>query len=189
LPPEAMHIVNRVRSGAERMNKLIDDLLAFSRLGRKPLQKQPVDLAGLAQQAVEDLRDDYGARVAQVMLGALPPAEADPHLLRQVFVNLVGNALKFTRHQPAPRIEVGCGSQAGAPVYFVRDNGVGFNMLYADRLFGVFQRLHSTSEYEGTGVGLAIVQRIVNRHGGRVWVEAAVGQGATFYFTLPGAQI
>jgi two-component system sensor histidine kinase/response regulator len=104
-------------------------------------------------------------------------------LLRQVFVNLIGNALKFTRHQPAPRIEVDTESQAHEEVYFVRDNGVGFDMPYADRLFGVFQRLHPPSEYEGAGVGLAIVQRIVNRHGGRVWAEASAGLGATFYFT------
>lgn len=186
LPPDGAHLVSRVRAGAERMNKLIDDLLAFSRLGRKPLEKQAVDLAHLARQAVEDLRDNYGERVAEVALGALPPAEADSHLLHQVFVNLVGNGLKFTRRQPAPRVEVGCELQNGEPVYFVRDNGVGFDMAYAHRLFGVFQRLHSASEYEGTGVGLAIVQRIINRHGGRVWVQAAVGQGATFYFTLPG---
>ena len=183
LSPDAAHLVNRVRAGAERMNKLIDDLLAFSRLGRKPLEKQPVDLADLARQAVEDLRDNYGERVAEVALGVLPTAEADPHLLHQVFVNLVSNALKFTRRQPAPRVEVGCDRRTGEPVYFVRDNGVGFDMAYAHRLFGVFQRLHSATEYEGTGVGLAIVQRIISRHGGRVWVEAAVGQGAAFYFT------
>lgn len=184
LAPEAQRHLHRVGNNAQQMGQLIDDLLAFSRLGRQALEKQPVAPADLVRQALEDLRDEREGRRVKVSIGDLPPCQADPALLKQVFVNLLGNALKFTRGQEVARIEVGFQYQDNQPVYFVKDNGVGFDMRYADKLFGVFQRLYRAGEYEGTGVGLAIVQRIIYRHGGHVWAEAEVGKGATFYFTL-----
>ena len=163
------------------MGRLIDDLLALSRLGRQAPKKQPVDPAALVR---EVLAARPAGREVTVVVGDLPPCQADAGLLRQVFANLLDNAIKFTRRRAQARIEVGCEWQAGVPVYFVRDNGAGFDMRNAGRLFGVFQRLHTADEYEGTGVGLATVQRIIHRHGGRIWAEAAPDQGATFYFTL-----
>jgi light-regulated signal transduction histidine kinase (bacteriophytochrome) len=168
------------------MGQLIDDLLAFSRLSRQPLAKQPVVLADLVQQVCSSLRAVQDRQHLDIAIGDLPPCQADPALLTQVFVNLLTNAIKFTSKREVARITVGCQRQGVAPVYFIKDNGVGFDMRYANKLFGVFQRLHRADEYEGTGVGLAIVQRIIHRHGGRVWAEAAVDQGATFYFTLGG---
>jgi light-regulated signal transduction histidine kinase (bacteriophytochrome) len=171
------------------MGHLIDDLLTFSRLGRLPLQRRPILPSEIARRALDDLTGDQEGRQVVVSIADLPACEADPVLLEQVFVNLLSNALKFTRKRPEAAVEVGWRENAdepAEPVYFVKDNGVGFDMQYADRLFGVFQRLHRAEEYEGTGVGLAIVQRIVGRHGGRVWAEAEPGQGATIYFTLGG---
>jgi light-regulated signal transduction histidine kinase (bacteriophytochrome) len=175
-----------MRDNAQHMGQLIDDLLAFSRLSRQPLSKQPVVPAELVQQALHDLRAMQEERHIDWRIGALPPCQADPVLLKQVLVNLLSNALKFTSQRQVAVIEVGCREAEGEHVYFVKDNGVGFNMAYADKLFGVFQRLHRAEEYEGTGVGLAIVQRIIHRHGGRIWAEAVVNQGATFFFTLGG---
>ena len=140
----------------------------------------------LVREALADLHPDHDGRRVDVALDDLPPCRADPTLLKQVFVNLLANALKFTARQDVARIAVGWCEQGGAPVYFVRDNGVGFDMRYAHKLFGVFQRLHRTEEYTGTGVGLAIVQRIIQRHGGRIWAEAETDRGATFFFTLKG---
>jgi light-regulated signal transduction histidine kinase (bacteriophytochrome) len=140
----------------------------------------------LVAQACESLLDETRDRQVAWVLHELPPAQADPALIRQVLVNLIGNAIKYTCRTPQALIEVGCRLESGLPVYFVRDNGAGFDMRYVDKLFRVFQRLHHQDEYEGTGIGLATVARIVNRHGGRVWAEAAIGQGATFYFALPG---
>jgi len=136
------------------------------------------------RQVLADLRAEQEGRYVEIVMGELPPCQADPGLLRQVWMNLLSNALKYTRKCEVARIEIGCQKQDGETVYFVRDNGTGFDMQYADKLFGVFQRLHRSEDYEGTGVGLAIVQRIVHRHGGRVWAEAAPGEGATFCFTL-----
>jgi signal transduction histidine kinase len=175
-----------VRDNAQQMGQLIDDLLAFSRLSRQPLSKQPVAPADLVQQALSDLRPLQEGRRVNFTIGELPICQADPALLKQVFVNLLANALKFTGRREVAMIEVGCREASETHVYFVKDNGVGFNMAYANKLFGVFQRLHPAEEYDGTGVGLAIVQRIIHRHGGSVWAEAAVGQGATFSFTLEG---
>jgi light-regulated signal transduction histidine kinase (bacteriophytochrome) len=167
------------------MGRLIDDLLNFSRLGRQLLSKQAVDTAKLVQQVLDSLNSEQEGRRVEISIGELPVCQGDPALLRQVWINLLSNALKFTRGQNVARIEIGCLTQeGGAPVYFVKDNGVGFDMQYADKLFGVFQRLHSTEEFEGTGVGLATVQRIIHRHGGQVWAEAKVGASATFYFTI-----
>lgn len=186
LPDEAQHYLKIVDNGGQQMGQLIDDLLTFSRLGRIELRKQPVATADLVQQVLEDLQAEQSGRQVEITLGDLLPCRAEPSLLKQVFVNLLSNALKYSRQREVAHIEVGCREHDGKQVYFVKDNGVGFDMQYAEKLFGVFQRLHRAEEYEGTGVGLAIVQRIVQRHGGRVWAEAALGQGATFYFTLEG---
>jgi len=166
------------------MGQLIDGLLAFSRFPREPLTKQPVALADLVRQALDDLcHDDEGRRV-DIAIGDLPSCEADPTLLKQALTNLLGNALKFTRGREVAHITIGCQHLDGEPVYFIRDNGVGFDMQYAHKLFGVFQRLHREEDFEGTGIGLAFTQRIIQRHGGRIWAEAEVDKGATFYFTL-----
>jgi PAS domain S-box-containing protein len=184
LPPEAARQLLRVRDGAQRMGQLIDDLLRFSRLSRQAVASERVDLAGLSRQMwEEDLLPDRAGRQACLEVGDLPVCRGDPALLRLVLINLLGNALKFTRCRPQARIEIGYADPPGA--YFVKDNGTGFDMRYSGKLFGVFQRLHRADEYEGTGVGLAIVQRIVMRHGGRVWAEAEPDSGATFFFTLP----
>jgi GAF domain-containing protein len=187
LSDEARRYLHIVRDSAQEMGQLIDDLLSFSRLGRQPLTKQLVAPAHLVRQALEDLRSEREGRCVNLVIGELPACQADPVLLKQVFVNLLANALKFTRRREVASIEIGCREAGGEVVYFVKDNGVGFEMQYAAKLFGVFQRLHRVEDYEGTGVGLAIVQRIIHRHGGRVWAEAAVDQGATFAFTLGGA--
>lgn len=184
LPAEGRRQLDFVRKGAERMSRLIDDLLQFSRTGRRTIEKQPVDPGKIAREALAEQGIDSGEDV-EVSIGSLPMVNADPALFRQVLVNLISNAVKYSRSRKPARIEIGslAGSR-GETVFYVRDNGVGFDMRYADRLFGVFQRLHPAQEYEGTGVGLAIVQRIVRRHGGQVWAESAPDRGATFYFTL-----
>jgi len=187
LPDQAQHYLHLVVDSAQHMGQLIEDLLAFSRMSRQPLTKQPVALAALVRQVLQDLRPLQGARHIDVCMGTLPLCQADPALLKQVMSNLLANALKFTSRRAAAVIEVGWRQEQGEAIYFVKDNGAGFDMAYADKLFGVFQRLHRADEYEGTGVGLAIVQRIIHRHGGRIWAEAAVEQGATFSFTLGGA--
>ena len=186
LPAEASRYLDLVRSNTQTMGELVDDLLAFSRLSQQPLRKQSVPTADVAHAALEALRAEQDGRQIEVVIGDLPACEGDAAMLKQVYVNLLGNAIKFTRKRTQARIEVGLAGAGWLPVYFVRDNGVGFDMRYVDKLFGVFQRLHRAEEYEGTGVGLAIVQRIVGRHGGRVWAEAELDQGATFYFTLSG---
>ena len=184
-PPEAGRYLRNIFEGAQQMGRLIDGLLAFSRLGRQPLHKQPIDTADLVRQALNSVSDEQTGRQVEISLGELPPCQGDPALLRQVWVNLLSNALRFTREQNVARIEIGClPRESGAPIYFVKDNGVGFDMQYAGKLFGVFQRLHSAEEYEGTGVGLAILQCIIHRHGGRVWAQATPGAGTAFYFTL-----
>jgi light-regulated signal transduction histidine kinase (bacteriophytochrome) len=167
------------------MGRLIDDLLKFSRLSRLPLNKRPVEPAELVHQALQTLSHEQTGRQVEIVVGELPPCQGDPGLLLQVWVNLLSNALKFTRPREAARIEIGCQvKENGERVYYVQDNGTGFDMRYADKLFGVFQRLHSAEEFEGTGVGLALVQRIILRHGGRIWADAQPDVGATFYFTL-----
>jgi len=189
LPADAQRYLHAVRNNSQQMGRLIDDLLTFARLSRQPLSKQLVRPADLVQQCVEELRAEQQGRRVEMAIGDLPACQADPALLKQVWLNLISNALKYTRKQEMAVIAVGCQEQDSATAYFVRDNGVGFDMRYADKLFGVFQRLHRAEEYAGTGVGLAIVQRIIHRHGGRVWAEAAVNHGATFYFTLQGAAL
>jgi signal transduction histidine kinase len=186
LGEEAQEYCQFMRDNAQLMGQLIDDLLAFSRLSRQALSKQPVTPVDLVRQALNDLRAIQEDRRVDIRIGVLPDCQADPVLLKQVFVNLLSNALKFTSQRQVAVIEVGSRHDDGETVYFVKDNGVGFNMAYADKLFGVFQRLHPAEDYEGTGVGLAIAQRIIHRHGGRIWAEAVVNQGATFSFTLAG---
>jgi PAS domain S-box-containing protein len=185
LPEEVQRLLNSVRSNSQQMGRLIDGLLEFSRLSRQPLDKQPVESNKLVRQAIQTLSHEQEGRQVELKIGDLPPCQGDPLLLSQVWVNLLANALKFTRQRPMARIEVGCNTKEnGEPIYYVRDNGIGFDMQYADKLFGVFQRLHRPDEFEGTGVGLALVQRIILRHGGRIWAEAQPNVGATFYFTL-----
>jgi PAS domain S-box-containing protein len=188
LPDEAKRYLQIVRKGTVQMGQLIDDLLDFSRMGRKPLRVQPIRPASVAYEALDGLRFELNDRPVELVIGELPGCQADLALLRQVFTNLLSNALKYTRGREPARIEVGALAESVSDTertYFVRDNGVGFDMIYAPKLFGVFQRLHRSEDYEGTGVGLALVQRIIHRHGGRVWAEAALDQGATFWFTLP----
>jgi signal transduction histidine kinase len=187
LDPEAQHYLSRIRLNAKRMGELVDDLLAFSRLGRQPLKLATVEPALIAGQAWEELRTDREGRVVEFQVEEMPPCLADPALLRQVYVNLLSNALKYSRKREQAHITAGCQSRQPDPQYFVRDNGVGFDSAYAHKLFGVFQRLHRPDEYEGTGVGLAIVARIVQRHGGQVSADSKLDEGATFYFTLKGA--
>jgi light-regulated signal transduction histidine kinase (bacteriophytochrome) len=150
------------------------------------LEKQPVAPAEIVRQVLEELQAEQTARTVEIRVAELPRCEADPTLLQQVFANLLSNAFKYTLHTAAPVIEVGARNKPPQPVYYVKDNGAGFEMRYAGKLFGVFQRLHREEQFEGTGVGLAIVQRIVQRHGGRVWAEGELDKGATFYFTLGG---
>ena len=185
LPPDGQLLLEYIVSNARRMTQLIDDLLRLSQLGRQRLSKQPVSISDLVRTVLAELPPEQDGRQIQVQLGTLPDCVADASLLKQVFVNLLSNAFKFTRHRPGALVQVSCREEKGERIYFVRDNGAGFEMRYADRLFGVFQRLHNEQEFEGTGVGLSIVQRIIKRHGGRIWAEAEVDKGATFYFTLP----
>jgi light-regulated signal transduction histidine kinase (bacteriophytochrome) len=187
LPGEAADYLQRVHKGAERMGQLVDDLLAFARLGRAPVKRVRIDPTTTVRQVIDELMDDRKDREVEIVLDPLPPCDADAALLKQVYVNLVSNALKFTRDKNDARIEIGAqASGADTPVYFVKDNGAGFDMQYANKLFGVFQRLHRNDEFEGTGVGLAIVQRVITRHGGRIWAESAPQKGARFFFTIGG---
>jgi PAS domain S-box-containing protein len=179
-----LHHLNVISGAAARMGNLVDDLLAFSRVSRVEMQKTEVDLAGLVREVLGELAAETRDRKITWEIHALPVVPADRGLLRLVLANLLGNAVKFTGTRAEARIEVGAAPGAD-PVIFVRDNGVGFDPKYTHKLFGVFQRLHSHAEFEGTGIGLANVQRIIHRHGGRVWAEGAVDGGATFYFSLP----
>ncbi len=185
LRPEQQRYLDLIRTNAQQMGDLIDALLTFSRLGRKPLEKQPVEMQRLVEQSLAELSTLAEGRQVEVSLADLGICQCDPRLLKQVWLNLLSNALKYTRQVNPASIAVGRLDQPDEIIYFVRDNGVGFDMRYAGKLFGVFQRLHRAEEYEGTGVGLALVQRIVLRHGGRVWAESALEHGSTFYFALP----
>ncbi|MFT3829497.1 MAG: ATP-binding protein [Opitutaceae bacterium] len=186
---ETARFLNIVSSESVRLGQLIDALLVFSRLGRSELKLQPVALQSVVEQCRADLGGEIGQRQVEFRIGPLPTVLADPTLLRQVFANLLSNALKFTRDRRPAVIEIGAtpGERSGEQIVFVRDNGVGFDPKYTEKLFGVFQRLHHAREFEGTGIGLANVRRIIVRHGGRVWAESRLAEGATFYFTLPGA--
>jgi len=190
LDPESQRHIDVIVRSVRRMSQLIDDLLQFSRLGNAALRRQPCDPDSLVAQAIATLEPETRGREIAWRIEPLPRVEADPSLLGQVWYNLVSNAVKYTRPRARAEIDIGClpdGESRRQPAFFVRDNGVGFDASYAGKLFGVFQRLHSEKEFEGTGIGLAIVERIVRKHGGRVWAESKPGAGAAFYFTLDAA--
>jgi len=187
LDEEGRELLDIVYESAQTMGDLIDDLLTLSRLGRREMNRVPVDMEALAHEVCEDVKRAHPERAEDVTFTCeeLPTALGDRSMIRQVFSNLFSNALKFTREEKAPRVEVTAEDREDEIVYAVRDNGVGFSMQYADKLFGVFERLHD--DFEGTGVGLAVVERIVRRHDGEVWGQGVEGEGATIYFSLPTA--
>lgn len=185
LPPEGRDYLLRVSSSAEKMQKLIEALLKMSRLRNRPVNKQTLNLSEMALEFVEELRNQYPDETIHLTLRGDVAAQGDPELLRIVLFNLLSNAVKFSSQQPVTKIEFGIREQPAEWVYFVRDNGIGFDMAHAEHLFTPFQRLHSDSQFEGTGIGLATVARIIQRHGGRIWADSAPGEGACFYFTLP----
>ena len=186
LDEKSRRYIAMMLDAAKRMGTLIDDLLAFSRIGRAETQKTVVNLGQLAKEALSEVRQEAEGRDIAWKIGPLPECYGDRSMFRLVFVNLLSNAVKFTRMRPHAEIEIGCADgKSRDVVVFVRDNGVGFDMKYVNKLFGVFQRLHQSDTYEGTGIGLATVQRIIHRHGGVVWAEGFVDRGATFYFTTP----
>ncbi len=187
LNDEGRRLLQNVNAGAAHMDRLITDLLRLSQLNRQALHRQPVRFSELVQRVVDGMVSERAGRNIEFVIADFPTWQVDPGLLQQVFVNLISNAIKFTRERAQARIEIGYRKDGTTLVCFVRDNGVGFNMKYMNKLFGVFQRLHSADQFEGTGVGLSIVRRIVERHGGKVWVDGAQDQGATFYFSLPDA--
>ena len=184
LPHDGQHYLDRIRAGAQQMGDLIDSLLEFSRIGRATLKRKMVRTDVLVQDCLAALKDENGGRKIEVDVRVLPDCNGDPVLLRQVWMNLLGNAFKYTGNREVARIEVGAEADNDATVYYVRDNGTGFDMAYVDKLFGVFQRLHGPGEFPGVGIGLALVKRITALHGGRVWAAAKPDQGATFFFTL-----
>jgi PAS domain S-box-containing protein len=183
--PETRHLLQGINTNARKMAQLIEDLLQFSRLTRSSLQTSEINMEQLFRTVLDEQLAAVPDRKFEIHLAPLPPAQADLPTLRQVVQNLISNAIKYTRGRDPARIEVGFRAEDRENIFFVKDNGVGFDMRYADKLFSVFQRLHSSKDFEGTGVGLAIVQRIVQRHNGRVWAEAAPGKGTTIYFSLP----
>jgi signal transduction histidine kinase len=185
LNADARRCIEIIVASTEQMNRLIEDLLAFSRLTRAGFATQTVDMTELARSVAAELQQTQAYASALVEIPELPSAHGDSSMLRQVLVNLIGNALKFSRTQAQPRVEMGSVREGGEQVYWVKDNGVGFDEQYVHKLFNVFQRLHRSDQFEGTGVGLAIVKRIILRHGGRTWAEAKLNAGATFYFSLP----
>jgi two-component system, sensor histidine kinase and response regulator len=187
VPPRGREVLEKARGGVLRMNQLLDALLRFSRVSRQPLHPRRIETPALVEAVVAGFDAQLREQNVELNIGDLPGCVADGELLEQVFTNLVSNALKFTAGRPNTRIGIGAQHANGELCYFVRDNGVGFDMRYAERLFGVFQRLHAQSEFAGTGIGLSIAQRIVRRHGGRMWAESTPQEGATFYFSLPQA--
>jgi PAS domain S-box-containing protein len=188
LDDKGRHYMAMILESAKRMGNLIDDLLSFSRIGRAETRKSLVSLEQIVKEALTEVRQDTDGRNIVWKIGALPQCYGDRSMLRLVFVNLLSNAIKFTRTRTQAEIEIGCtDANKDETVVFIRDNGVGFDMKYANKLFGVFQRLHQSGSFEGTGIGLATVQRIVHRHGGKVWADSLVNEGATFYFSVPRA--
>nr|MDQ3842116.1 ATP-binding protein [Actinomycetota bacterium] len=194
LDEDGKDYLSRVRTASQRMGRLIDDLLGLSRVTRGSMNRERVDLSALAEEVAEGLREARPERTVEFSAQKGLEVWGDRRLLRVALENLIGNAWKFTAKEPEARVEFGVNEELSArgrvPVYYVRDNGAGFEMAYADKLFGAFQRLHGADEFEGTGIGLATVQRIVHRHGGRIWAESELGRGATFFFTLrPGLRL
>lgn len=185
LDAEGQRLLDTIRTNTKQMGRLIDDLLAFAQVGRKGLEKTNIEMTGLAKSVAYELLQLEPGRSVDVTVESLAAAQGDHAMIRQVFANLISNALKFTRHQPKPVVEIGWYPEGNENIYYVKDNGVGFDMMYVNKLFGIFQRLHAAEEFEGMGVGLAIVQRIIHRHGGRVWSEGKINEGAAFYFALP----
>lgn len=184
LDEKGKHYLERARAGTQKMGQLIDDVLNLSRIGRQAMKMKKINMASIAREVYNSLEDEWKGRKVDFDVHKCPPAAADLNLIQIVFMNLLSNALKFTRNRKTAKIEVGSETKDEQTVFFVKDNGVGFNMKYADKLFSPFQRLHLVEEYEGTGIGLAIVQRIIHRHGGRIWVESEMDVGTTFYFTV-----
>ncbi|MBI3764860.1 MAG: hypothetical protein HY260_23720 [Chloroflexi bacterium] len=186
LDEKSRRYLTTISESAKRIGALIDDLLTFSRVGRAEMQPGAVNLEQTVKEALRELRQEMEGRAIVWKIAPLPEVHGDSSMLRLAWVNLIANAVKYTRTRPRAEIEIGCdSSQDNEIVFFIRDNGVGFEMRYVDKLFGVFQRLHRAGEFEGTGIGLANVRRIVHRHGGRAWAEGAVDSGAAFYFSLP----
>lgn len=188
LDDEGKRYLGLIQENAHRMGRLIDDLLTFSRLGRQQMSESEIDMGALAKSVFDELRALEPDRKIKFMIRSAPPVYGDTPMIRQVLANLLSNAIKFTRTRVEASIEFGYLPELEEGAYYVKDNGVGFDMQYVGKLFGVFQRLHSMSEFEGTGVGLALVNRIISRHRGRVWAEGKVNQGSTLYFTLPPRQ-
>lgn len=188
LNEDAKHLLEVIVGSTQKMDKLIDSLLLLSRTGKKEITKTIVNISELVQHTLYELRSDAQNGKTKIQVGELSPAMGDVSLLTQVFVNLISNAIKYSAKKEEPIVEIGCNQSNGENVYFVKDNGAGFNMKYQNRLFGVFQRLHDNRDFEGVGIGLAIVHRIISKHGGKVWAEGEVGKGATFYITLPQIQ-
>ena len=185
LDDEGKRLLNVVRENTKKMGQLIDDILLLSRAGRQEMVISPIDMESLVTNIFEELKPSIGDRDVQLEIKSLPQAYGDRTLINQVFTNLISNSIKFTRIREKAIIEVGSEEGKGENVYYVKDNGAGFDMKYIHKLFGLFQRLHGADEFEGTGVGLSIVQRIIRRHGGRVWAEGEIDKGAIIYFTLP----
>jgi light-regulated signal transduction histidine kinase (bacteriophytochrome) len=193
LNPQAQAYLQRIQDGTRKMGRLVDELLSLARVGRQEPNMQQAGLSSIVKEVIDMLQPEIEGRQVEWRIGELPFVECDPTLLKQVFQNLISNAIKYSRPRALAVIEIGQTTTAQTreneqPAIFVRDNGVGFSMKYADKLFGVFQRLHRSEDFEGTGVGLATVLRIVKKHQGRVWAEAELDRGATFYFTLGGQQ-
>jgi light-regulated signal transduction histidine kinase (bacteriophytochrome) len=185
LEPEASRLMNNIMNNATKMGRLIDDLLTLSRLGRKELVKINIPMHDMVTNLCGEIKNGQNNRNIQFQINELQPAKGDSGVIKQAWVNLISNAVKFSKLKEKAIIEIGSEVKGDEIIYYIKDNGVGFDMRYADKLFGVFQRLHSDEEFEGTGVGLAIVQRIISKHGGSVWAEGKVNEGATFYFSLP----
>jgi signal transduction histidine kinase len=185
LTPEANRLIDNIISYTKKMGQLIDELLAFSRLGRKELVPENVPMQDIVKNICTEMTTEHSCPRIEFKINELLPAEGDTVALNQTWINLISNAVKYSRLKDKPFIEIGSMEQGNDTLYYIKDNGAGFDMRYADKLFGVFQRLHNEDQFEGTGVGLAIVHRIISKHGGRVWGEGKVDEGATFYFTLP----
>jgi len=185
LDTEANRFMDKIINNAKTMGQLIDDLISFSRIQRRVIKQQHIDMGKLAQVCITELTEQVDIKHFEIKINSLVPCQGDENLIKQVWMNLIGNALKYSSKQANPRIEISCQENGSFYIYSVRDNGVGFDMQYADKLFGVFQRLHSRDDFEGTGIGLALAKRIIDQHNGEIRAESALGEGACFYFSLP----